>query len=46
VGRERGDVVERSGVGKGRAVILRDADFSDVSLFYAGFTWRGWVAYA
>jgi tRNA (cmo5U34)-methyltransferase len=26
--------------------ILRDADFSDVSLFYAAFTWRGWVAYA
>jgi tRNA (cmo5U34)-methyltransferase len=26
--------------------ILRDADFSDVRLFYAAFTWRGWVAYA
>jgi tRNA (cmo5U34)-methyltransferase len=26
--------------------ILRDAGFSDVSLFYAAFTWRGWVAYA
>jgi tRNA (cmo5U34)-methyltransferase len=26
--------------------ILRDADFSDVSLFYAAFTWRGWIAYA
>lgn len=26
--------------------ILREAGFSDVALFYAGFTWRGWVAYA
>ena len=26
--------------------ILRDAGFSHVSLFYAAFTWRGWVAYA
>ncbi len=26
--------------------ILRDAGFSKVSLFYAAFTWRGWVAYA
>lgn len=26
--------------------ILRDAGFSQVSLFYAAFTWRGWVAYA
>ena len=26
--------------------ILRDAGFSDVSLFYAAFTWRGWVGYA
>lgn len=26
--------------------ILRDAGFSDVSLFYAGFTFRGWVGYA
>ena len=26
--------------------ILREAGFSNVSLFYAGFTWRGWVAYA
>ncbi len=26
--------------------ILRDAGFSDVTLFYAAFTWRGWVAYA
>lgn len=26
--------------------ILRDAGFSDVNLFYAAFTWRGWVAYA
>jgi tRNA (cmo5U34)-methyltransferase len=25
--------------------ILREAGFSDVSLFYAGFTFRGWVAY-
>lgn len=26
--------------------VLRDAGFSNVSLFYAGFTFRGWVAYA
>jgi tRNA (cmo5U34)-methyltransferase len=26
--------------------ILRDAGFSDVRMFYAAFTWRGWVAYA
>lgn len=26
--------------------ILRAAGFSDVTLFYAAFTWRGWVAYA
>jgi tRNA (cmo5U34)-methyltransferase len=26
--------------------ILRDAGFSDVSLFYAAFTWRGWVGHA
>ncbi|WP_020698015.1 class I SAM-dependent methyltransferase [Reyranella massiliensis] len=26
--------------------ILRGAGFSDVSLFYAAFTWRGWVASA
>ena len=26
--------------------VLRGAGFSDVSLFYAAFTWRGWVAYA
>ena len=26
--------------------ILRSAGFSDVALFYAAFTWRGWVAYA
>lgn len=26
--------------------LLRDAGFGDVSLFYAGFTFRGWVAYA
>jgi tRNA (cmo5U34)-methyltransferase len=25
---------------------LREAGFSDVSLFYAAFTFRGWVAYA
>ncbi len=25
--------------------ILRDAGFTDVSLFFAAFTWRGWVAY-
>lgn len=25
---------------------LREAGFSNVSLFYAGFTFRGWVAYA
>jgi tRNA (cmo5U34)-methyltransferase len=26
--------------------ILRDAGFTHASLFYAAFTWRGWVAYA
>jgi tRNA (cmo5U34)-methyltransferase len=26
--------------------LLREAGFSDVSLFYAGFAFRGWVAYA
>jgi tRNA (cmo5U34)-methyltransferase len=26
--------------------ILREAGFSDVTMFYAAFTWRGWVAYA
>jgi tRNA (cmo5U34)-methyltransferase len=26
--------------------ILRDAGFSNVSLFYTGFTFRGWVGYA
>lgn len=26
--------------------VLREAGFSDVSLFYAAFTWRGWVGYA
>lgn len=26
--------------------MLREAGFSDLSLFYAGFTFRGWVAYA
>ena len=26
--------------------MLREAGFSNVSLFYAAFTWRGWVAYA
>ena len=26
-------------------VLLREAGFSDVSLFYAGFSFRGWVAY-
>lgn len=26
--------------------ILRDAGFSDVELFFAAFTWRGWIAYA
>jgi tRNA (cmo5U34)-methyltransferase len=26
--------------------ILREAGFSDVTPFYAAFTWRGWVAYA
>lgn len=26
--------------------ILREAGFSGVSLFYAAFTWRGWVGYA
>ena len=26
--------------------VLREAGFSDISLFYAAFTWRGWVGYA
>ncbi|QDZ03497.1 class I SAM-dependent methyltransferase [Nitratireductor mangrovi] len=26
--------------------VLREAGFSGVSLFFAAFTWRGWVAYA
>ena len=26
--------------------ILRAAGFSDVAMFYAAFSWRGWVAYA
>ncbi|MBL8271434.1 MAG: class I SAM-dependent methyltransferase [Steroidobacter sp.] len=26
--------------------MLREGGFTDVSLFYAGFTFRGWVAYA
>ncbi|MBX2806161.1 MAG: class I SAM-dependent methyltransferase [Hyphomicrobiales bacterium] len=26
--------------------ILREAGFSNVSMFYAAFTWRGWVGYA
>jgi tRNA (cmo5U34)-methyltransferase len=26
--------------------ILRDAGFSNITLFYVGFTFRGWVAYA
>ncbi len=26
--------------------ILREAGFSNVSLFYAAFTWRGWIGYA
>jgi tRNA (cmo5U34)-methyltransferase len=26
--------------------IIRDAGFTDVSLFFAAFTWRGWIAYA
>ena len=26
--------------------ILREAGFHDVQLFYAGFAFRGWVAYA
>jgi tRNA (cmo5U34)-methyltransferase len=26
--------------------LMREAGFSGVSLFYAAFTFRGWVAYA
>lgn len=26
--------------------VLREAGFSDVTRFYVGFTFRGWVAYA
>ena len=28
------------------AQILQEAGFKDVELFYAAFTWRGWIAYA
>ncbi len=28
------------------AQILREAGFSDVEMFYAAFTWRGWIGYA
>ena len=28
------------------AQILREAGFKNVELFYAAFTWRGWIAYA
>jgi tRNA (cmo5U34)-methyltransferase len=28
------------------AQVLRDAGFRDVELFYAAFTWRGWIGYA
>ena len=28
------------------AQILREAGFQSVELFYAAFTWRGWIAYA
>jgi tRNA (cmo5U34)-methyltransferase len=28
------------------AQILREAGFRSVELFYAAFTWRGWIAYA
>ncbi|MGY2907480.1 class I SAM-dependent methyltransferase [Bradyrhizobium sp. URHC0002] len=28
------------------AQILREAGFRDVELFYAAFTWRGWIAHA
>jgi len=26
--------------------VLREAGFSGVTMFYAAFTWRGWVGYA
>jgi tRNA (cmo5U34)-methyltransferase len=26
--------------------LLREVSFADVGLFYAGFAFRGWVAYA
>jgi tRNA (cmo5U34)-methyltransferase len=26
--------------------LIREAGFSNVNLFYAAFTWRGWVAEA
>jgi tRNA (cmo5U34)-methyltransferase len=25
--------------------LMRDAGFTDIAVFYAGFTFRGWVAY-
>ena len=30
---------------EGDEELLRDAGFRDVSLFYAAFTFRGWIAY-
>ena len=27
-------------------LVLRDGGFSHIALFYAAFTWRGWIAYA
>jgi len=31
-------------VNKARAAV--DAGFEDVNLFFAAFTWRGWIAHA
>jgi len=28
------------------AQLLSEAGFRDVAMFYAAFTWRGWVGYA
>lgn len=46
--------IARAGIGEKLTIltpkqdeaVLRDAGFSNVSLFYAGFTFRGWVGYA
>jgi hypothetical protein len=38
------DFVKRIGKPEQDAALLREAGFDDVELFYAGFTFKGWVA--